>query len=51
MYGQGSKASTSKPTKEVFIVDMKTHFRLMEQLVENESIILHHVLSCLPQVC
>ncbi|XP_023344731.1 uncharacterized protein LOC111713966 [Eurytemora carolleeae] len=50
MYGQGSKASTSKPTKEVFIVDMKTHFRLMEQLVENESIILHHVLSCLPQV-
>ena len=36
--------------KQVFVADLKSHFATIERLVENESVVLHHVLASIPQV-
>ena len=55
--GDGSKrknkdgASPGKEgRKDVFNADVRTHFGVIERLIEDESVLLHHILSMVPKV-
>ena len=55
--GDGSKRKNkdgSSPGKEgkkdVFNADVRTHFGVVERLIEDESVVLHHILTMVPKV-
>ena len=34
----------------MFSADIRTHFGVIERLIEDESVLLHHILSLLPKI-
>ena len=57
--GDGSKRKNKKPgsspggtesKSNVFLADVRTHFSAVERLIEDESVLLHHILSLVPKV-
>ena len=59
-YGTGAKAGAKEAAKpgaegggekpNVFQADRRTHFGVVERLIEEESVLLHHVLAIVPKV-
>ena len=42
--------TTAGKPDNVFQADVRTHFGVIERLIEDESVLLHHILSLLPKV-
>ena len=46
----GSSPGGTEAKPDVFQADVRSHFGVVERLIEDESVVLHHVLSLVPRV-
>ena len=46
----GASPGGTESKSNVFLADVRTHFSAVERLIEDESVLLHHILSLVPKV-